>query len=89
MAMIPDARGRFGKYGGRYVPETLMPAILELEQAYLNVRKDRDFQKEFHDYSETICWASDPIVFCQTSYQNPWRCKNLSQTRRPLSHRCS
>ena len=49
MAMIPDKRGRFGKYGGMYVPETLMPAILELEKAYLAARRDPKFQKEIQD----------------------------------------
>ncbi len=33
MPLLPDKQGRFGKFGGRYVPETLMPALLELEQA--------------------------------------------------------
>ncbi len=49
-AAIPDARGRFGVYGGRYVPETLMPALLELEQEYAKARKDARFQEEFAYY---------------------------------------
>jgi len=65
MAMIPDTRGRFGKYGGRYVPETLMPAILELEQAYLAVRKDRQFQKEFHDYLKQYVGRPTPLYFAK------------------------
>ena len=44
MPQFPDKHGRFGKYGGRYVPETLMPALLELEQAYVKARRDRRFQ---------------------------------------------
>ena len=36
----PDAAGRFGDYGGRYVPETLMPLVLELEQAYAKAKAD-------------------------------------------------
>ncbi len=43
----PDARGRFGEFGGRYVPETLMHAIEELEQAYEEARQDPSFQSEF------------------------------------------
>jgi tryptophan synthase beta chain len=50
MTTIPDQRGRFGQYGGRYVPETLMPALLELEREYLRARKDRRFQVEFASY---------------------------------------
>jgi tryptophan synthase beta chain len=42
----PDALGRFGKYGGKYVPETLMPALSELEQSFNQYRNDPDFQKE-------------------------------------------
>ncbi|HWO43510.1 MAG TPA: tryptophan synthase subunit beta [Candidatus Eisenbacteria bacterium] len=44
----PDRRGHFGAYGGRYVAETLMPALLELERAYAAARRDRAFRKEFH-----------------------------------------
>ncbi len=65
MAMIPNARGRFGKYGGAYVPETLMPAILELEDAYLAVRKDRGFQKEFHDYLKQYVGRPTPLYFAK------------------------
>lgn len=39
-------KGYFGQYGGRFVPETLMPALMELEDAYLKSKKDKDFQKE-------------------------------------------
>jgi len=45
----PDARGRFGNYGGRFVAETLMPPILELEEAYEQAKADPSFQKEL-DY---------------------------------------
>ena len=40
----PDAQGRFGTYGGKYVPETLMPALEELDKAYQEVVADADFQ---------------------------------------------
>ncbi|MSQ41967.1 MAG: pyridoxal-phosphate dependent enzyme, partial [Dehalococcoidia bacterium] len=43
---LPDARGRFGEFGGRYVPETLMPALAELEQAYYEARADAAFRAE-------------------------------------------
>ena len=42
----PDARGRFGEFGGRYVPETLMHPVEELEQAYQATRSDPKFQAE-------------------------------------------
>ena len=40
--------GRFGSYGGRYVPETLMAALQELEAAYAAARKDKSFRDEYH-----------------------------------------
>lgn len=50
MSTLPDSQGRFGPYGGRYVPETLMPALLELEEAYAKARNDRRFQNELTYY---------------------------------------
>jgi tryptophan synthase beta chain len=51
---VPDARGRFGPYGGRYVPETLMAALDQLDRAYREAKDDPAFQAEFrrllHDY---------------------------------------
>src|SRR5574337_1802198 len=50
MPMLPDSHGRFGSYGGRYVPETLMPALLELEEEYAKAKKDRRFQTDLAYY---------------------------------------
>jgi tryptophan synthase beta chain len=61
MASVPDHRGRFGQYGGRYVPETLMPALLELEQAYRKARKDRRFQAEFDSYLKHYVGRPTPL----------------------------
>jgi tryptophan synthase beta chain len=51
---VPDAQGRFGPYGGRYVPETLMAALHQLSEEYERARQDVSFQREFqrilHDY---------------------------------------
>ncbi len=62
---MPDKRGRFGAYGGRYVPETLMPAMLELEDAYLKARRDKKFQKEFHDLLSRYVGRPTPLYFAQ------------------------
>ena len=43
---LPDKKGHFGIFGGRYTAETLMPALIELEEAYLGARRDRGFRKE-------------------------------------------
>ena len=65
MPSIPGKRGRFGRYGGRYVPETLMPAILELEKIYAEVRRDRSFQKEFQEYLKQYVGRPTPLYFAQ------------------------
>lgn len=44
LPVVPDAQGRFGKFGGRYVPETLIFALTELEQAYQSATEDPEFQ---------------------------------------------
>ena len=43
---LPDARGRYGPYGGRYVPETLMALLDDLEEAYREAKEDPEFQAE-------------------------------------------
>jgi tryptophan synthase beta chain len=45
---MPDNLGRFGIYGGKYVPETLMPALAELETAYTKYQADPEFQTELN-----------------------------------------
>src|SRR5215213_6775850 len=47
---VPDVSGRFGPYGGRYVPETLMHALHELTRHYEAAREDPEFQKQFDYY---------------------------------------
>ena len=65
MPSIPDKRGRFGKYGGQYVPETLMPAMLELEEVYARVRRDRTFQKELQEYLKQYVGRPTPLYFAK------------------------
>ena len=65
MATLPDTHGRFGKYGGRYVPETLMPALLELEQAYLKACRDRRFQAELDHYLKLYVGRPTPLYFAE------------------------
>ena len=47
---VPDASGRFGRFGGKFVAETLMSALADLEKLYADLRDDQDFQKEFLCY---------------------------------------
>ena len=62
---VPDRRGHFGPYGGRYVAETLMPALTELEQAYAEVRRDRAFRSEFQHYLRDYVGRETPLYFAE------------------------
>jgi tryptophan synthase beta chain len=57
----PDENGKFGQFGGRYVAETLMPALLELETAYKKARKDREFQLELSYYLQNYVGRPSPL----------------------------
>ncbi len=61
----PDERGHFGQYGGRYVAETLMPALLELEEAYAAVCQDPSFQEEFDYYLKNYVGRPSPLYYAQ------------------------
>ena len=65
MTSVPNKQGRFGAYGGRYVPETLMPALLELEQEYALVKKDRSFQAELAYYLKQYVGRPTSLYFAQ------------------------
>lgn len=57
--------GKYGKYGGRFVPEILMAAIKELEEAYEQVRKDPDFQKELDYYLSEFAGRPTPLYYAE------------------------
>src|SRR5260221_6500110 len=59
----PDAKGRFGPYGGRYVPETLVAPLEELERAYDEARKDPSFQKELDYLLKNFAGRPTPLQF--------------------------
>ncbi len=58
---LPDARGRFGQFGGKYAPETLMPALEELEAAYAEARRDPAFQAEIDRLSRDYVGRPTPL----------------------------
>jgi tryptophan synthase beta chain len=60
-----EVPGRFGAYGGRYVPETLMAALEELERAYEDVRKDRPFQERFNFLLQQYAGRPTPLYFAK------------------------
>ncbi|KIL74270.1 tryptophan synthase subunit beta [Bacillus badius] len=61
----PDERGHFGPFGGRYVPETLMPAVLELEEAYKEARNDPAFRQELNHYLTDYIGRENPLYFAR------------------------
>ncbi|HEY3246701.1 MAG TPA: tryptophan synthase subunit beta [bacterium] len=61
--MTTDRRGRFGEYGGRYVPETLIPALDELDAAYADAMQDESFRTELDDYLSHYCGRPTPLYF--------------------------
>ena len=61
----PDAHGRFGEFGGRYVAETLMPAVLELEAAYAAVKGDPAFKAELDGYLTHYVGRPSPLYFAE------------------------
>ncbi len=61
--MLPDKSGHFGAYGGRYVPETLMPVLLELEREYNKARKDRAFRRELDYYLANFVGRPTPLFY--------------------------
>ena len=61
----PDENGHFGIFGGRYVPETLMPALLQLKEEYESIRFDKDFWKEVHYYLKDYVGRPSPLYFAE------------------------
>ncbi|QLE50668.1 tryptophan synthase subunit beta [Nostoc sp. C057] len=64
-AQVPDALGRFGRFGGKYVPETLMPALAELETAYQQYRNDPGFQAELQQLLRDYVGRATPLYFAE------------------------
>jgi tryptophan synthase beta chain len=61
----PDERGHFGDYGGRFVAETLMPLVLDLEREYRAAQADPEFQREFDDLLEHYVGRPSPLYFAE------------------------
>ena len=62
---LPDATGHFGPFGGRYVPETLMHPLQELEEEYFRAQHDPDFQKELSYYLTEFVGRPSPLYFAE------------------------
>jgi tryptophan synthase beta chain len=64
MQNLPDSHGRFGQFGGRFVAETLMPALFELEKAYKVARRDPKFRDDLARYSREYVGRPTPLFYC-------------------------
>jgi tryptophan synthase beta chain len=65
LTTVPDARGRFGPYGGRFVPETLMDALRQLSEQYEQAREDPAFQQEFEHHLHHYVGRPSPLYFAE------------------------
>ncbi|MEO0136759.1 MAG: tryptophan synthase subunit beta [candidate division WOR-3 bacterium] len=63
MYRLPDKNGYFGKFGGRFIPETLMPALLEIEDAYRQLKEEKKFQDELNSYLRNYAGRPTPLYF--------------------------
>lgn len=57
--------GRFGQFGGQYVPEALMGALIELERCYQKISRDRDFTRELNSYLKNYAGRPTPLTYCK------------------------
>jgi tryptophan synthase beta chain len=62
---LPDRRGYFGTYGGRFVPETLMPALEEVEEAFFHSLRDKNFQLQLTHLQKTYIGRPTPLYFAE------------------------
>ncbi len=62
---LPNDKGYFGSFGGRYVSETLMPLILEVEKEYTKIKDDKNFKEELNHYLETYIGRPSPLFFAK------------------------
>ncbi|HLO11838.1 MAG TPA: tryptophan synthase subunit beta [Pseudoneobacillus sp.] len=60
---LPDERGHFGQYGGKYIPETLVQAITELEEAYQNIKHDHTFTQQMEQLLKDYVGRETPLYF--------------------------
>ena len=89
MPTVPDARGYFGEFGGRFVPETLMGALIELERAYAEVQRDPAFEARLDQLLRDYVGRPTPLYFAGAAHGARRRRANLPQARRSQSHRRS
>ena len=81
------SNGRFGIHGGQYIPETLMNAVIELEEAYNHYKDDPEFNRELTELLNEYAGTTLQTLLCSThDRRSGWR-KGLSETRGSEPHR--
>jgi tryptophan synthase beta chain len=85
MTKLPDQFGYFGAYGGKFVPETLMVAIQELEAAYDQARRDKRFKLEFESYLRDYDGRPTPLTFA-SNFTKKFRGAKVYLKREDLNH---
>ena len=76
-ASLPDERGHFGRFGGRFIPETLMGPVEELGEAYRRYRDDPEFLAELEKRPAPLCRPAFATVFCRALEQDRRRRPHL------------
>ena len=64
---LPDEKGFYGKFGGQFVPETLMTAVIELDKAYREAKADPSFQAELDDLLKNYVGRETPLYHAKAS----------------------
>lgn len=85
MLRQPDASGHFGPYGGRYVAETLMPALIELEEVYRRCRRETTFQRELRALLQEYVGRPTPLTFAKRLTEQ-WGGAKVYLKREDLNH---
>ena len=82
---LPDQNGNFGKYGGRFVPETLMSALEALTEAYQRLKTDEEFVKDFNHYLKYYVGRPNPLYFAKR-FSEELRGAKIYLKREDLNH---
>ncbi len=81
---LPDDNGHFGEYGGRYISETLMPAILELDEFYKKIKNNKEFKDELRSYLKNYAGRPTPLYYA--SRLSKLYSSNIYLKREDLNH---
>ena len=84
---MTNPKGRFGIHGGQYIPETLMNAVIELEEAYNHYKDDPEFNRELTELFNEYAGRPSRLYYAEKMTARPGRREDLSETRGPEPHR--